>query len=160
MSVWETRAFNALMVAVTITGVAYLWMKYGLQTDDPFALVNHPWEPSMLAGHVLSAPVAMLAFGMLFRSHVLQKLLSNRRPARRSGWTSLGSFAAMCASGYALQVVSDPSWLGTLVWLHVGASVLFVVGYGAHLVIGWRLPARMRELVARPRPGATADGSP
>lgn len=160
MSVWETRAFNALMVIVTVTGVAYLWMKYVLQTDDPFAIVNHPWEPAMLAGHVLAAPAAMLVFGMLFRSHVLQKLISNRRPARRSGWTSLVSFGAMCVSGYALQVLSDPRWIQLLVWFHVATSVLFVVGYGAHLVLGWRLPIRVREALSRPRPdGAAADGA-
>lgn len=150
MNLWETRAFNVLMAVVTATGCAYLWMKYVLRTDDPFSIVNHPWEPEMLAAHIVAAPVAMLVFGMLFRSHVLKKLLSNRKPARRSGWTSLISFAAMALSGYGLQVATDPAWIDAWLWLHVSTSLVFVLGYATHLVIGWELPARILGMLGKP----------
>lgn len=142
MSRWEAWSFNTLNALVALTGGVYFWMKYLLETDDPFALVNHPWQSAMLAGHVVLAPLLLMLFGVVLRSHVLKKLASNARPARRSGWTSFLLFAAMAVTGYLLQVVADPAWLRLLVAAHVGSSALFVAGYGVHLLVGRRLAAR------------------
>lgn len=139
MTWWERRAFNTLHVAVAATGIVYFWMKYLLATDDPFAVVNHPWEPAMLTGHVIAAPVFIAFFGMLFRSHTLRKVLSPNPANRRSGWTSLVSFSAMALSGYLIQVAVSPLLLMVAIWTHVATSVVFVLGYTSHLVIGWRV---------------------
>ena len=139
MKRWERWSFNALNLVVAATGFAYVYFKYLLASDDPFAVINHPWQPSMLALHVVAAPFLILLFGIVLRSHILKKLVSRHQPDRRTGWTSLVSFAAMALSGYLLQVASNPAWLSTLVVLHVVTSVVFVVGYSSHLVIGWRL---------------------
>ena len=148
---WERWSFNGLNVAVTATGVAYFYMKYLLRTDDPFALINHAWQPSMLALHVVSAPCLILFFGIVLRSHIFQKLTSTQHVDRRTGWVSLLSFSGMALSGYLLQVASNPAWLGALVVLHVATSLVFVVGYCAHLIIGWR-QARGRDMVTAAEP--------
>ena len=140
MNPWERWSFNALHVVVAATGVAYFYMKYLLRSDDPFAVINHPWESSMLAVHIMAAPFFILIFGILLRSHILTKLLSNNRPARRSGWLSILSFTGMAVSGYLLQIGADQVWLRVLMVTHIGTSVVFVIGYVTHLVVGWRLP--------------------
>ena len=114
---WERWSFNALNAALAVTGVAYFYMKYLLATDDPFAVVNHPWQPSMLSLHVVVAPVLILCFGIVLRSHILKKLVSSYQPDRRTGWISLLSFTAMALSGYLLQVISSPALAQ-----HVGGS--------------------------------------
>ncbi len=114
-------------------------MKYFLASDDPFAVVNHPWQSSMLSLHVVAAPFVILLFGIVLRSHIIKKLVSNSRPDRRTGWISLVSFSMMALSGYLLQVATSSAWLNALVVFHIATSIVFVVGYGAHLVIGWRL---------------------
>jgi hypothetical protein len=139
MKWWEQWTFNVFHGVVAVTGVAYLYMKYLLAPVDPFAVVNHPWQPAMLSIHVVAAPIFIAFFGMLFRSHTLRKLLSPNAGNRRSGWASLLSFSTMALSGYLLQVASSPAWLGALVWLHIATSLIFVTGYSVHLVIGWRL---------------------
>ena len=139
MTRWEQWAFNLLHGIVAVTGVAYLYMKYLMAATDPFAVINHPWQPAMLSLHIVAAPVFIAFFGMLFRSHTLRKLVSPNAANRRTGWTSLVSFSTMALTGYLLQVASDPAWLSGLVWAHVSTSLIFVAGYGAHLVIGWRL---------------------
>ena len=139
MKRWERWSFNALNAVVATTGVVYFSMKYLLATDDPFAVVNHPWQPTMLALHIVAAPILVLLFGIVLRSHVLKKLASNYEPDRRTGWISLLSFSAMALSGYLLQVASTPFWLSTLLVLHLVTSGIFLVGYIVHLVIGWRL---------------------
>jgi hypothetical protein len=139
MTRWERRLFNGLNVVVAATGFLYFYMKHMMTTNDPFAVVNHAWEPGMIAAHVVAAPLVILLFGIVLRSHILKMLLSNVRGARRSGWFSLVSFSVMAFSGYLLQVVSNPTWLRVLVVAHVSTSTVFVLGYGSHLVVGWRL---------------------
>lgn len=151
MSRWERWCFNLLGAAVAISGAAYFWARYLLRSDDPFAVVNHPWQPGLLAVHIVASPLLVMLFGMVFRAHVLKKLASPRPPARRSGWTSLLCFGVMALSGYLLQVASSPGLVRTLVWVHVASSVLFVFGYAAHLVAGWRLPRGMADDTAAAR---------
>ena len=139
MTWWEQWAFNLLHAVVAMTGVAYLYMKYAMPATDPFAVINHPWQPATLSLHLVAAPVFIAFFGMLFRSHTLRKLASPNPANRRTGWTSLISFSTMALTGYLLQVASDPAWLSGLVWAHVSTSLIFVAAYGVHLVIGWRL---------------------
>ena len=153
MTWWERRAFNLLHAVVAVTGVAYLYMKYVMTAADPFAVINHPWQPAMLSLHIVAAPVFIAFFGMLFRSHTLRKLVSPNAGNRRTGWTSLVSFSAMALSGYFLQVASDPVWLSGLVWAHVSTSLIFVAVYGVHLVIGWRL-TRLSSIAAGALPRA------
>jgi hypothetical protein len=144
MKRWERWTFNACAAIVAATGFAYLWMKYGLQTDDPFAVVNHPWQTAMLDVHLLASPPFVLMFGIVFNSHVMKKLRATRLPNRRSGYVSLGTFAAMIVSGYLLQVSSSELWLQALVVLHVASGALFTAAYGAHLVISATLARRQQ----------------
>lgn len=139
MKQWERWLFNGLNIVVAATGLAYMYMRYLLPSDDPFAVVNHPWQVPMLALHVVAAPLVIFAFGTVLRSHILKKLVSKSQPDRRSGWVSLISFSAMALSGYLLQVVSSVALLDVMVVVHIATGVVFVIGYGAHLVIGWRL---------------------
>ena len=136
---WEHWSFNALHAIVAASGLAYLYMKYLLVAGDPFAVINHPWQPAVLSAHVVAAPVFVAFFGMLLRSHTLGKLTSPIPANRRSGWFALVSFSAMALSGYLLQVASSPEWIAALLWLHTGTGLLFVAGYGLHLVISWHL---------------------
>ena len=118
---------------LTLTGAVFAWMKYGMTSDDPFAVANHPLQPSMLVIHLLAAPFAVFAFGWLFADHVLPKL-SNGNPKRKriSGLSALWIIPAMVMTGYALQVaVAD--------WLRLGASAahwitsaVFLVAYVVH----------------------------
>jgi hypothetical protein len=144
MKRWERWTFNALALAVAATGFVYLWMKYGMRTDDPFAVVNHPWQMGMLDLHLVASPAFILMFGIVFNSHVMKKLRATRLPNRRSGYVSLGTFAAMVISGYLLQVSWSEAWLQALVVVHVAAGAIFTVAYGAHVVISVALARRQQ----------------
>lgn len=137
----EKYSLHASIVAVTASGTAYGWMKYMLTSDDPFSVVNHPWQGIMLDAHVLSAPILLLVFGMLLRSHVLRHL-SGTPVNRRTGLVSLVTFALMAASGYLLQVTTSEDWSRAWLWLHIASGSFFVVAYLTHVLIGLRLSAR------------------
>ena len=141
MKRWERRTLHGAAFAVTVSGFAYFWMKYFVQNPDPFAVVNHPWEPAMLQLHVLASPAFILIFGIVFNSHVVKKL-GIALPNRKSGLCSLGLFASMVVSGYLLQVMTSEAVLGALVWIHVGSGVLFSAAYITHLLVSIRLTRR------------------
>ncbi|MDP3767991.1 MAG: hypothetical protein Q8S13_08240, partial [Dehalococcoidia bacterium] len=109
--------------------------------------VNHPWQTGMLDLHVVASPAFILMFGIVLNSHVMKKLRATGLPNRRSGYVSLGTFAAMVVSGYLLQVSANEGWLQALVVLHVGSGAIFSLAYAIHLVISARL-ARTRPMSA------------
>ena len=148
MKPWERWTFGLLALLVTLSGGAYFWMKYMLVNTDPFAVVNHPWQPAMLAAHVVASPWLLLTFGVLLNSHILRKLRATGLPNRKTGLLSLVTFFAMVASGYLLQVATAPWLLQMLVTIHVATGALFSVAYLAHLVISVRL-ARVPTPTAR-----------
>jgi hypothetical protein len=136
---WERWAFGLLALALALTGFAYFAMKYLMSSDDPFAVVNHPWQPAMLTLHVLASPPFVLMFGIILNSHVMKKLRATKIPNRKSGLVSFATFGLMVGSGYLLQVASNEQWLQILVAAHVASGVVFTVAYIAHLVISMRL---------------------
>jgi|SRR5688572_15103535 hypothetical protein len=143
MKRWERWTFNGLTAAVAVTGFIYFWMKYFVESADPFAVVNHPWQIAMLNLHVIASPFFVLIFGIIFNSHVMKKLKATRLPNRKSGYVSLTMFAAMVFSGYLLQVTANEQWLQALVAVHVASSTVFTLVYVTHLVISAKL-ARVR----------------
>jgi hypothetical protein len=149
MKRWERWSFNAAALLVAVSGFAYFWMKYAMQSDDPFAVVNHPWQPATLTLHVLASPAFILLFGIVLNSHVMRKLRATSERNRLSGFLSFGTFATMVVTGYALQVVIHEWWLSALVALHVTASVVFTIAYAIHLLVSLRLVRRQPVASAR-----------
>jgi hypothetical protein len=138
MKPWEKYTFTALSAILTITGVAYLWMKWMMQTDDPFAVVNHPLQPLMLQLHVLASPAFLVVFGIIFNSHIGRKI-GKPIPNRRSGLLSLITMAVMTASGYLLQTLTHPVLHQVALAAHLASGAVFAVSYTVHLVIAGRM---------------------
>jgi hypothetical protein len=139
MKAWERWAFNAAAAVVSLTGFVWLWMKYLAVSDDPFAVVNHPWQPAMQALHVVSSPVLLLIFGVILNSHIMKKLGARHVSNRKSGLIAFGTFFAMTASGYLLQVATHETARQALVVLHLVSGATFSLVYGGHLIFSARL---------------------
>jgi hypothetical protein len=134
---WHRVTFGVLSGVVTTSGLLYLWMKEVLENTDPFAVVNHPLQPSMLGLHLVSAPALLVIFGIVYAAHVASRL-EGKKPLRGSGLTSLAMFGTMALSGYLLPVVVSER-VHALLWaVHIGSGVLFAVSYSVHFVAGMR----------------------
>lgn len=143
----ERWVHHLAAAAVGLSGMAYGFMKYLMEPDpDSFSVVSHPFQPHALHVHVLSAPVLVLAFGLLLRDHAVERA-GNRgwTRARRSGLFVLFVLVPMTASGYLLQTATSQSWLRALAWIHGLSGLAFLGGAAGHL------------LAARLRPGAGRD---
>jgi hypothetical protein len=129
-----------------LSGTVFLIMKNFMKNDDPFSVLGHPWQPHMLAIHVLVGPVMVFALGLIAREHVLGRYLDGAgHGGRRSGASTILLAAPMIVSGYLLQVVTDPTPRKILVILHLAAGFLFTLVFLVHLlrVAGRKRAARI-----------------
>ena len=152
MSRFERWAVWSTSVATFVTGVVYLVMKYLLVSDDPFAVVNHPWQPAVLKAHILVAPLLTFSIGLVALRHVWRHLRSRLPEGRHSGIVTLAMVAPMIATGYLIQAVTQETLLRAMALSHIGFGLLYGVGLLAHQFSagGKRArEARMRERRAR-----------
>jgi thiamine biosynthesis lipoprotein len=139
MSRAEKLLSHLSTVVVTLSGLVYLWMKYFMETDDPFSVVNHPLQPAMLSIHIVAGPVLVFILGLMINSHIREKLSGKSSYNRRSGWISLIVFPLMVVSGYLLQVVTSSTLNRIALVVHLAASGLFAATYLLHQLIGVRV---------------------
>ncbi|MGH9399282.1 MAG: hypothetical protein ACRD00_02865, partial [Thermoanaerobaculia bacterium] len=82
MKRWEAWVSHVGWGLTAASGLAYGVLEYLVTNPDPDSRLSHPWQPAVLAAHVLAAPVAVFGLGLLFRRHALARL-SEGEPARR-----------------------------------------------------------------------------
>lgn len=129
LEAWCVRVANLLVIS---TGLVYAWMRYLLRPSDPFAVVNHPWQPAVQHLHVLVAPLLVFAIGLVWKRHVAMSLRLEVRERHRSGLALALSFAPMAASGYLLQVATGDAWRRVWVVVHLATSALWLGGFLIH----------------------------
>ena len=144
LEAWFTHVTTIL---VTITGLVYAYMHYVMKSNDPFSVVNHPWEPYMMDAHIVVSPFLVLAIGMLVNSHILAKLQSNGKTARKSGIFLIPLFIIMVLSGYLLQVITA-SWKNIVIILHLVSGTLWSLIYLAHYIASFQLRKLMQASAA------------
>jgi hypothetical protein len=132
-----TRAQRLLLhlslALTTTTGIVFAVMKYFMKSDDEFAVANHPWQPHMLAAHVVIAPLLVFVLGWTFSNHMLPKLRFSDETRRKSGISSLALIAPMVLSAYLLQIATNESLRHAMAIAHWVSSGLFVIAYLVHL---------------------------
>lgn len=132
MTRFERWAVWSTSVATFVTGVIYLWMKYLLVSDDPLAVVNHPWQPAVLKLHILVAPLLVFSIGLVTLRHVWRHLRSKTREGRRSGLLTVVVLGPMIVSGYLIQTMTEEGWLRTMAIAHIGLGLAYGLGLLAH----------------------------
>jgi hypothetical protein len=120
-------------LAVAGTGLAYAWMRYLVEPGDEWAVVNHPWQPTVQHLHVLAAPILIFVIGLIWNSHVLGKL-KNGRTNLAAGIGLMILLLPMTASGYLLQTAVDPWWRQIWIWVHIVSSLLWIGVFVVHQV--------------------------
>jgi hypothetical protein len=125
-AVWSTS------VATFVTGLIYLWLKYLIVNDDPFAVVNHPWQPAVLKAHILVAPLLVFSIGLVTLRHVWRHLRSTTKEGRRSGVITVVVLGPMILSGYLIQALTQESWLKAMAIAHIALGIVYGVGLLIH----------------------------
>ncbi len=139
---WFTHSATFLVGA---SGLTYAVMRYLLRPADPYAVVNHPWQPAVQHLHLLTAPLLVFACGLIWQHHICPGLGRGRTSRWWSGAATSASLVPMIVSGYLIQITVADSWRAVWVAVHVVASVLWIGGYALHFAGRWR---RRGEVIA------------
>lgn len=131
-------------VLVGGTGLVYGWMRYVAEPEDPFAVANHPAQPTLQHLHVLFAPLLVFACALVWRDHVWKRVHSGFRARRRTGLLLFALFAPMIASGYLLQTAGGERARLFWLWVHDVASCGWLLGYAVHQLSRRRQAAGVR----------------
>jgi len=119
----------------TLTGLVYFAMKEWMRPRDPFSILGHPWQPHVLALHVLAGPVVIFALGLIAREHIFERIVAGRPlTGRKTGLFIAGLALPMVGSGYALQIVTAPAGRRALALLHLASGLLFALLFVGHLL--------------------------
>lgn len=141
MTRFEAWLLHGSNLLVGGTGLVYAWMCYLATPSDPFAVVNHPWQPTLQHLHVLVAPLLVFAVGLTFKAHAWRHFRTGVRRCRGTGLVLLGMLVPMAVSGYLIQTTVGAGWRQTWVVVHVATSLAWLAAYAGHLVTR----ARARE---------------
>lgn len=158
-----TRVERALLwgssAAVATSGLGFAWTKYLVRSDDPFAVVNSPWQTFLFKSHVLSAPVLVFVTGLLFSRHVIRHWQSPNPSGRRSGLGIVAVLLPLVASGYLIQTVTSDRMLDGLVAVHLATGILYLVFVPLHNARHAFRERRAGRVERRVTPGTSADGA-
>jgi hypothetical protein len=130
---WEVLIIRWGFGLAAASGVVFGVMKYLLTGSDPDSRLGHPWQPAILAAHVLAAPVAVFAMGLLLRGHALPQLKRREREGRRTGLALTAVGMPLVFSGYLVQVFTGESLRKGTGWIHAALGTLFALAFLMHL---------------------------
>ena len=132
-------------ILVGVTGLIYAVMRYLMEPMDPYAVVNHPWQPHMQHLHILVAPLVVFAVGLIWQRHITSHWRMGLKTGRGSGIGMVLATAPMVVSGYLIQVTVTDRWRTIWVVAHCVASGLWIAGYVIHQVVAFTRKRRTTE---------------
>ncbi len=133
MKSWEAWVIRVGFGLVSASGFVYGVMKYFLTGSNPDSRMGHPLQPAVLAAHVLAAPVAVFALGLLLRSHALEQLKRGEREGRRTGLVLTVVGMPLVFSGYLVQVFTGETARKGTGWLHAALGLVFALAFLLHM---------------------------
>lgn len=119
-------------ILVGVTGVVYAVMRYLLEPADAFSVVGHPWQPDVQYLHIVAAPFAVFAIGLIWKNHIYDHYRRGLATGRRSGISLMLTMAPMVVSGYLIQVSVGEFWRTAWIVVHCVTSFLWITGYLMH----------------------------
>jgi hypothetical protein len=120
-ALWLSAALSAL------TGIGLLWTKYFIQSDDRWAVINHPLQPVFLKAHILTTPLLVFTLGLIATRHIWKHYRAGITRGRRSGIVTVLATVPMVLTGYLIQVVTHVGFLRVLAVAHIALGLLFTM---------------------------------
>ncbi len=131
---------HASALITALSGAVFALMKYFMTSSDEFAVANHPWQPYMLAAHVVAAPLFLFMLGWTFANHMVPKSRYGTHKARVTGQSSMWLIVPMAFSGYLMQIATNDAIRKAMAIAHWSTSALFAIVYLVHLIKYWMEP--------------------
>ncbi len=117
---------------VIVSGVLYAYFIYFVKPDNEWDVISHPIQAIFQAMHILVSPLLILAFGMIWSSHIQVKLLLKELTKKRSGLLLLFLFLIMLFSGYGIQVTKGEFLRKLVIASHLVSSFFWIIIFFLH----------------------------
>jgi hypothetical protein len=114
-----------------------------MQSDDPWAVINHPLQPVFLKTHVVATPFLVFALGLIATRHIWKHYKVRIARGRRSGIFTLLTTLPMVLTGYLIQVVTHVGVLRLLAFAHIALGLLFTLKLILHRSITREAPGEV-----------------
>jgi hypothetical protein len=108
------------------------WMKHMMESDDPWAVINHQLQPWILKAHILVVPALVFVLGLIATRHIWPHARTGLRSGLRSGIITALVSVPMIVSGYLIQAITEPDWLNWIAIVHIATGFLFAGGFAVH----------------------------
>jgi len=120
-----------------VTGLLLLWVKTLYRAPPPvdeFDLggLSHPWQSIAQHLHIWTAPVLVIAIGMLWYAHGVFSLQAGIREGRRTGIMLLALAGPMILSGYAIGTSVSELARSIWIWVHLATCALWLFALLGH----------------------------
>lgn len=147
MKRWVYQGMIQANLWVGGTGIVYGVMRYFMESSDPYAVANHPWQPHLQHLHILTAPALVFFFGVFWIAHAMPYKNSNEQEGRKTGLSMIYLAFPMILSGYLLQVSAEEIWRNLWIVLHISTSLLWITAFLLHWIIHVRLRGKRRKII-------------
>lgn len=134
MNRFEKSAIWSTSTLTVATGLGLFWAKYLTETDDPWAVINHPLQPWFLKAHILVVPLFIFAIGAVSLRHFWLHWANGVLHGRTSGALAALAVAPLILTGYLLQVITHEFLLSVIAITHIVLGIVFFGGILLHQV--------------------------
>lgn len=132
----EVWSLHLAAILVGGTGILYAVVRYLWRNEDPFALVNRPWQVHLQHLHVITAPLLVFAFGLAWRIHAWARWRHRTGGRRISGVVVATAAPPMILSGVLIQTATSAARRRRWVLVHLATSLVWLSAYVIQVV--WR----------------------
>lgn len=153
MSRFERWSLWISTILVVLTGIGLFGTKYLMTASEPWAVINHPWQPWFLKAHIVVSPFLIFAVGTITLRHIWMHYRSGQARGRHTGVVTALVTVPMIVSGYLIQVITAVGWVKAMAIAHIVFGTLYALGLSAHQVAIQRQQQRdIRHEPPRPHP--------
>jgi len=153
MSRFERWNLWVTTVLVIATGAGLFVTKYLFSTSEPWAVINHPWQPWFLKVHIVVSPLLIFAVGTITIRHIWAHYRSGQARGRHTGIVTALVTIPMIGTGYLIQVITAVGWVQAMAIAHIVFGTVYALGLSAHQVMVQQKKQRdIRHEPPRPRP--------
>ena len=134
MSRFERWSLWITTMLVVVTGIGLIVTKYLMTTPEPWAVINHPWQPWFLKAHIVVSPFLIFAVGTITLHHIWMHYRSGQARGRHTGIVTGLVTVPMILSGYLIQVITSVGWVKAMAIAHIVFGTVYALGLSAHQV--------------------------
>ena len=131
---WHRRSVYVTGVALLLTGVAWLGLRYFMRPGGGFGETVNPLEPWAMKLHGLAAMASLFFVGSMLHLHIRRAVKAGRNLV--TGWSMVGTLGFLVLTGYGLYYLAGDADRPVWSVLHWAVGLVVAALFVLHIVVG------------------------